>query len=164
MITYDRLKELLCYSPKTGEFTWKVAASRRVKPGTVAGRESNGYIQIQLDGIRYYAHRLAWLHQYGKMPEQDIDHVNQKRADNRISNLREVNKSENMQNQSVKGRNTKSGLLGVSPHQGKFLARIVSKGIKHHIGCYDTAEEAHKAYLSAKQKLNSRKTSSAQQR
>ncbi|MDA6380520.1 HNH endonuclease signature motif containing protein [Escherichia coli] len=68
---------------------------------------------IMINGKAYPAHRLAWLIVYGTMPDGFIDHINRVRTDNRISNLRLVTHSENMQNRKIQ-KNNKSGYRGVS--------------------------------------------------
>ena len=50
------------------------------------------------DQKKYLTHRLVWLFHYGYFPENDIDHINRNKADNRLKNLREISHSCNMQN------------------------------------------------------------------
>ena len=155
MLTQQRLKELLDYDPDTGVFRWKIARqSRRI--GTVAGGTSgNGYRQIMLYGKMYKVHRLAWLFVHGEFPTGDLDHVNRDRQDNRIANLRIASKSENQWNRSLDKDNT-SGFMGVSWHKKdkKWRARIQAHKKNRHLGNFDTPEEAHEAYLAAKNELH----------
>ena len=53
-------------------------------------------------------------------------------------------------------RNNRSGLKGVWPHKltGRFGARIQHLGIRYHLGYYDTAEAAARAYDEAAQRLH----------
>ena len=88
-LTAERLRELLSYSPETGLFYWRVSKGS-VAAGTQAGNPGvRGYIVIRIDGVPHYAHRLAWLHVHGEHPTGEIDHRNNNRADNSISNLRQ---------------------------------------------------------------------------
>ena len=48
-----------------------------------------GYISGQLLGKIYKEHRLIWLLNTGTWPEDQLDHINGVRDDNRIENLRE---------------------------------------------------------------------------
>jgi hypothetical protein len=92
---------------------------------------------------------------YGKWPEGEIDHINGNKADNRICNLRDVDRSTNQQNAKKAQSNNKSaGLLGVSLHKSrnKFRAQITYDKKRHHIGYFDTAELAYAAYLSEKRR------------
>lgn len=113
MLTKERLQELLIYNTVTGIFTWKVNRRGTAKAGTVAGRPNNkGYIDISIDGKRYKAHRLAWLYITGSWPENQIDHINRIRDDNRLANLRDVTQSENLRNCGV-SKSTASGIKNV---------------------------------------------------
>lgn len=154
-LTVERLRELLDYDPDTGLFTWRVRTRNSVKFGDVAGCfSSTGYWQIQIDGRKHRAHRLAWLYVTGEWPTSDLDHINGIRDDNRIANLRAATRSENGQNQREPQSHNKVGYLGVHSHQGKFRAIIILDGKKKHIGCFPTPEAAHAAYLEAKRRLH----------
>lgn len=154
-LTQEVLKENLNYDPNTGIFTRR-HSFRVCTAGDVAGF-SNGkknYIRIKLLGDRFLAHRLAWLYVYGTWPENQIDHINCDKTDNRICNLRVVNQFENMQNRiSPPLRNT-SGYLGVSKHRKKWRAQIRANNVHINIGTFATPEEAHNAYLEAKRRLH----------
>lgn len=151
-----RLRELLVYEPDTGLFRWR-ARRRGYKVGAIAGsRQNRGYWKIRVDGSDYLAHRLAWLYEHGSWPVDQIDHINGVRDDNRLSNLRAATIAENNQNAALRSDNC-SGFTGVGFHRraGKFRARIVPPGGKEvHLGLYETAEEAHAAYLAARAGLH----------
>ena len=53
-------------------------------------------------------------------------------------------------------KNNKSGYRGVSLNKrtNRYAADITFKGKQHHLGEFDTAEEAHDAYLKAKEELH----------
>lgn len=159
-ISAARLRELLNYDPDTGVFTWLRPTGRRAKPGATAGSiQGRGYLGIRIHGVKYLAHRLAWLYQCGVWPDGDIDHINGDRCDNRIVNLRRAARSTNIQNlRSAKSHN-KTGFLGVVLDSSrktarKYAARIVYGGKQHHLGYYNTPEEAHAVYLEAKRRLH----------
>ena len=101
MLTQHTLKEHLSYNPETGVFTNnKNKPGRGGGVGSVAGNTTNkkNYVIIKLLGRKYYAHRLAWLFYYGEWPQNEIDHINNNKLDNRIINLRDVTHWENQQN------------------------------------------------------------------
>lgn len=152
MITQERLKQLVYYDERTGNFTFKVNKGIR-KVGMVAGSAvGGGYWRIRLDGREYKAHRLAWFYVHGKWPVQDLDHINLNKRDNRISNLRLATETENNANQSLTSRNT-SGFKGVTWHAKcqKWQASVKVKGRNRYLGLFDRAEDAHSAYVQAAQ-------------
>lgn len=157
-LTATILRNALSYSPETGEFRWLVRSAYRVNVGDLAGANNgSGYVLIQLNGRKHKAHRLAWLHFYGEFPGGEIDHINGIRSDNRISNLRDVTKAHNQQNQRRAHKNKRScARLGVGFYKanGKWRARINVCGKQRHLGFYESESEAYSAYLSAKAELH----------
>jgi hypothetical protein len=138
----DELKELLSYDKDTGVFVW-IKPRQGVRTGVAIGTSNGlGYLRIRFKGKSYYAHRLAWLYMYGYMPKQ-IDHINGNPSDNRISNLRECNQTQNMCNKKVSSAN-KSGVKGVSyaMHAKKWKVQIQLNGKNKHIGYFDDFEFA----------------------
>jgi len=158
MITRDELRQFLNYDPKTGLFTWAVGR-RGVSAGSKAGwKNDSGYLLIGLQGRKgrsYRAHQLAWLWMTGNWPEQQIDHKNGLRADNRWGNLRLADQTLNSQNiRRAKSHNT-VGVLGVrKTPNGRFAAGIVVAKRHMHLGTFDTAEQAHATYVLAKRQLH----------
>jgi hypothetical protein len=156
-LTADRVRELLAYSPDTGIFTRRISLSPRSHVGKQAGsRSSSGYLQIRVDSTRYLAHRLAWLHTFGVWPNGVIDHINGVKNDNRLANLRDVAPYVNSQNQKIAQSRNMSGLLGAhyQARSDRYLAHIVVDGTKKHLGSFETAEQAHAAYIEAKRRLH----------
>ena len=153
-ITAERARQVLDYEVKTGIFTWRVH-TRNTKVGQQAGTlKARGYVVISIGRKLTAAHRLAWLFYYGVWPTFGIDHINGNRSDNRICNLRDFPQSYNLQNQRQARKDSKSGFLGVSPNRSKWAASIHINGVKTHLGTFDSMEEAHLAYLSAKRRLH----------
>jgi hypothetical protein len=78
---------------------------------------------------------------------REVDHVNKNKLDNRKTNLRICNRSENNSNK-LKYRNNKSGYKGVDFYAplNKYRAQIKKDGKKIHIGYYDSPLEAASAY------------------
>ena len=139
MITQQRLKQLLDYDPTTGIFTWKVRRGGSAKAGSVAGcKKFDGYNYIKIDDKPCAAHRLAWLFIHGKFPNDQIDHINGVRDDNRIENLRDVDQFTNARNIAKRNDNT-SGITGVCWHKvrNKWESRINIDGRKLHLGLFD---------------------------
>lgn len=155
-----RVRELFHYDEKTGVFTRKVRLAQRHKAGDradflITKGNNAGYRRISFDSKRYMAHRVAWLYVHGCWPQYDIDHVNGIKGDNQIINLRDVPNRINRQNLHKRhGKNTASGLLGVTPHQGKWRSRLIINGLQMELGCFETRDEAQEAYLVAKRKYH----------
>lgn len=142
----------LSYNSETGIFTWNKNVSN-MSIGDVAGtKNSNGHVQIRVDGKRIFAHKLAWAFVYGEFPDGIIDHINGIRDDNRICNLRIVTISENAHNQRKPHGRTKSGYLGVSwvSSRKKWQAGLAINGKYKFLGLFDDPKVAHEAYLSGK--------------
>lgn len=154
-ITAEEARQLLDYDAETGALTWRVGR-KRARAGNVAGTpHSKGYIQIRIYGKPYLAHRLAWLITHGAWPENQIDHINGERDDNRLVNLRPATPAENLRN-AKRQRNNTSGFKGVSWHKPskRWQAQIAVNGRTIHVGCFSTPEEAHAAYCKAAEKLH----------
>ena len=147
-LTTERLKQLLNYDSRSGLFTWEIKASSRAMPGGRAGTvRTDGYLEIQIDGTRFMAHRLAWFYMNGTWPREFLDHINRNRSDNTYANLRECSASQNQYNRPT-NRNNSTGLKGVTfkKKENVWVAKIGIDGKSHRIGQYLTAEAAHEAY------------------
>jgi hypothetical protein len=156
MLTADRLRELLDYNPTTGIFTWVRKRRPRIQAGDVAGTmKARWYVIIEIDGKKFFAHRLAWLYVHGEWPSSDLDHVDTVKSHNWIANLRLATKTQNNANSHARGHN-KSGLKGVNwfPRAGKWRAAIRFAGKNKHLGLFTTPEAAHAAYIDAAKRLH----------
>lgn len=168
MITYERLHEVLDYNPETGVFRWKKIKHNYINDGDVAGcLDKSGYVYICFKGKNLLAHRLAFLYMEGYLPENDVDHINRNRSDNRWSNLREVSRSCNIKNRG-KQRNNTSGVTGVCWHKttSKWTARIQDGKRTIFLGYFDSIIHAAKARFLAELETgfkNCSRTSSARE-
>lgn len=146
-----RLRELLLYDPRSGEFFYRVRTTNSVCVGDIAGTiHRTGYRMICIDRRKYLAHRLVWLYVNGEWPRHQVDHIDGDKLNNRITNLRDVSVTVNQQNQRKAGRRNKTGFLGVTLNGGRFKATIVIDGKQKYLGSYAKPEIAHAAYLDAK--------------
>lgn len=148
--------ETISYNPVDGTFRWSVA-----RPGCRIGAKAGsisiyGYIVIRLGRQSVRAHRLAWFLSYGAWPDGEIDHINSDKTDNRPENLRVVDRAGNSQNRRKAHRDSAHGFLGASWNRqhGRWQAKIMANGRRHHLGYFDTPEAAHAAHVSAKQHLH----------
>lgn len=160
-LTAARVREVLDYDPCTGVFVWKtrVGSGRGIAnwnpkyAGKPAGRVDNyGYVQIGIGGRLYRAHRLAWLHVHGDFPNLHVDHIDRNRSNNAIANLRLATHGQNHANRAG-GKNSVSGIKGVTPLRQKWRAVITVDGRKRSLGTFATKEGASAAYADAARRL-----------
>ena len=106
----------------------------REYPGVIY---NNGYVRVivffQGERFKIWKHRLVFFLVHRRFPKE-IDHLNGIKTDNRIENLREVNRSENEANKLRKWKkNPDSGLPGITKSnmvfQTKFRRRRLSSSI-----------------------------------
>ena len=84
-----------------------------------------------------------------------IDHKDGNTLDNRKSNLRRCNRTENNRNRKISKVNT-SGYKGVDfcKSNKKYQARIAVDNVRIHLGYFKTPEEAYAAYCEASNKYH----------
>lgn len=155
MLTQEELKLWLDYDHETGIFRWARVNSNRVYKGRIAGtiRKGSPYVTIAISRKFYYAHRLAWLYVYGEWPTMSIDHADRNPSNNAISNLRLATFTQNSWNKLVDPR-SKTGLKGVWVQGRRFAAYIGSGRKRIRLGLFDTAQDAHKAYIKAAREMH----------
>jgi hypothetical protein len=95
-----------------------------------------------------YMHRV--LMQLTAFDGKQVDHIDGNKANNRRSNLRLCNPSQNHANVGPNKRN-KSGYKGVCFHKrfNKWTASIAADGKIKHLGYFSTPEAANTAYCDA---------------
>lgn len=134
-----------------GVIRWKRKTGRSTQIGKEIGvNNGKGYLTFKFNGRRLKVHRVIWELHNGKIPDgMEIDHINHKRDDNRIENLRIVSRDDNMRNKSIY-KNSSSGYCGVCLRSsGKWFAYIQNKSKQVSLGQFDTIEEAVSARLEA---------------
>ena len=147
MITQEKIKELFDYD--SGNLLRKTKTSNRVKVGDVVGSISkSGYIKTGIDNKTHLVHRLIWIWHNGEIDNNLLlDHINQDKVDNRIENLRLVNRQENSWNRQAKG-------AYFDKRCGLWQSKIQTKSGRISLGYFDTEEKAHDAYINAKNKYH----------
>lgn len=140
---FDFLFEYLRYNETKGEFTWIKRPNKNIHLHTRAGtKNSAGYRVISLFGKRYLEHRLAWFFVHGEMPKHEIDHINQIRDDNRISNLRQVTRSENQRNKTRKDSRVDEVGIWWCRRRKRYIAEITLNGKKVYQKSFKDIDEA----------------------
>lgn len=149
-ISQDDLKKLVSYDADTGKFTL-TESGLPVKET----KDSKGYVIVSINRRTYSAHRLAWLYVHGRLPKEQIDHINRIKDDNRLVNLREATNAQNAQNRDLYSTNS-SGYVGVSFNKKsqKYEAYITLNGKRYRLGHHELAEDAANAYKQAKDCLH----------
>jgi len=144
-LTEEYVKSRILYDEQTGEVRWLNGPRKDQKIACIG---NHGYIVIRLQKKLYLLHRIVWLYMTGSWPQEEIDHKDNVRTNNRWANLRECSHRQNTQNKSPHGKLSK----GVIYTDGKFRASIYC-GRVFRLGNFDTEEEASKAYIEAAKKL-----------
>ena len=148
------------YDPKTGVMTWKpkplaikdaLRWNARYANKECGTNDDHGYRRILFRfergrTFKIRTHRLAWFIIHGEPPKGEIDHINQDKLDNRISNLRDVCRSKNQRNGTRKCNNT-SGVTGVTWHKQrqKWCAQVSVNGKHNHVGLFENIADAESA-------------------
>lgn len=145
--TIESLKEILDYDPNNGFFYWKVSRGSARSGKKTGWKDTTGYIRIRAFKKLYHAHRLAYAFMKNEWPENNVDHINRIRDDNRWCNLRPASQSQNCGNQSL-SRSNKSGYKGVSYIKSHklFRAEITCRGRAMTLGYFKSAHDAGMAY------------------
>ena len=161
-----------CFRYENGKLFWLVRPREHFKRDSAWVRFNNRYSGTEAGSLNKPRNRwkvyfrkthsihpcrynIVWAMHYGEWPKK-LDHKNRNSQDDRIENLRESTTSQNNANATKRADNT-SGYKGVSYRKDmeKWRARITVNGSKKILGYYDTAEDAHLAYVeSAKEHFN----------
>lgn len=115
----------------------------RMKAGVPAGTPNKaGYLRVTLFQKQEYVHRLIFF-MFNNYWPKEIDHIDRDVTNNRIENLRESTRSQNMAN-----RSSSNAFRGIQSNGSSYTARIGNPFTRktEYIGSYPTAEDAAKAY------------------
>ena len=153
ILTQEYLNSLFEY--KDGKLFNKIYRNRNSKQGQESGHlQSDGYIRLVINKKAYLIHRIIYFIEYGYIPKE-LDHIDNNRANNRIENLRPVNRSENMQNRKV-AKNNCSGTKGVcwNKRHSKWNCYIYLKKKKIDFGFFDDLDLASLISIEARVKYH----------
>ena len=120
-----RMKKNYTYDAKSG----RLISSRlgRAIKGKKLGKKGYLCVNCLIDKrqVYVYLHHAVWAICKGCWPEQQIDHINGNKGDNRIENLREVSGSENKMNTLYPWKpNKDTGLPGVYKKKGGYRIEV----------------------------------------
>ena len=170
----DLLRDIFKYDPESGKLyhkfrTEEVCLKLRLVfrvvsnwdtwnkkyAGRVIGqkRADGGYVPVRVLGELLYLHRIVFAIVHGRWPDEEIDHRNRKRGDNRIENIREATPSQNMVNRkSIRKEYT--SYRGVYFGKTEFYSQIQFEGVLYRLGSFSSELEAAKAYDKAAKDLH----------
>ena len=158
MYDYELLNKLIDYNEVTGELKWKLRSGTRgsnrfntMYAGNIAThKDRNGYLGLSIGGDWYIAHRVAWVIHHGSIDGKlQIDHINHKRDDNRVDNMRLVTRGENSKNR-LPNKNTEY-CVGVTYRKDRYVFTVkisVDKKV-YRLGNYKSLFDAACARKSA---------------
>jgi hypothetical protein len=130
------------YDPETGNIYG-------LKGNLITRKDKQGYIKFGTTRKwRYsiYGHHFAWYIIYGNVDFEMLDHINRIKDDNRISNLRISNPSQNGLNKPAMG-------YCWDKERGKWRASIYLNGKYIFLGRFDNELDAKEVYENYKTKL-----------
>ena len=107
---------------------------------------SRGYIRIMIGRKLCHTHRLIMIAFVGES-DQQVDHINRIKTDNRFENLRYCTHSENQLN-----RYYVDNAKGYRWKKNKWEAQIRINNKTKHLGRFEKEEDAHQAFLDARLK------------
>lgn len=139
---------------KTGDKVFNRRVAGNIAGTTKKGKNKNGYKEIHIKGKIISAHKLTWYLYYGVWPDKEIDHIDHDRGNNKISNLRLVDRS--TQNRSAcRRKDNTSGHTGVywCKTANKWLSIINYDKKTYQLGRFENIEDAIKARLEAEIKF-----------
>lgn len=170
MISIDDLRALVEMNPKTGLLTWRVRpvrffsdSPRNDAKSLCAGwnkrwagkpafntPDQKGYLRGKLFNVKLRAHQVAFALANGHWPEDQVDHENGVRSDNKPVNLRDASNLENSRNRKISSKNT-TGHAGVHVNRkdGLYWATIRAGGKQILLGRFKELSDAVEARSNA---------------
>lgn len=148
-LIYDYLHNTYIY--KDGNLIRK--DNKKMLMGTICGNTTKLLftVSFRVGDIKRnwpYSHLIYIYHH--KIKPDYISQINGNHADCRIENLREINHSQMMMESDLRVKN-KHGYKGVVQDNKRFGARLWMGNSYKYISWHNSPEEAHAAYLKAKE-------------
>ncbi len=124
-------------------------------------KNQSGYYQVILykNGKRkaFKVHTLVAIVFLNHKPDGThnmvVDHLNEIKTDNRVSNLRITNHRDNVA-RSVKNQSSKYVGVCWNKNAKKWISQITINGINTYLGLFDDEKDAHEKYLEKLKELN----------
>jgi len=126
-----------------GKYKWNLSKGVRDKIGYARRYSRGNYPKRRA----IYLHKEIYRHYYGAIPKDHVvDHINRNSLDNRIANLRAVDKYDNAFNSK---KSNKLGHRGIAKVSNGYTARIAYKGDRIYLGYFRYKKDAIAAYKEA---------------
>jgi len=140
MITQKLVQSLFGYS--YGNLIRKVRTSSNTNIGEIVGCINNvGYSVVSVENKLYLVHRIIFLWHHGYLPENDVDHIDRNKSNNKIENLREISHRCNSRNTKIYSHNT-SGITGVTANGDSWVAQIHIDKHNNYLGRFKNFDDA----------------------
>jgi len=152
MFSAEEIRSAFRYDPETGIVYRKMKGGVEKRASFFA--KLQGRNRVTYKSTKMYAYRVAWAIHFGVWPTREIDHINGDSSDDRIVNLRDVDRSTNQENLRRAKATNAIGVLGVSKSGNRFFATVHAHGNSKYLGSFMNAEDAHNAYIEAKRKYH----------
>lgn len=155
-VEYEIDNYLFQYSPDTGMLYRRLPTSNEWKECPKHPWAGDKYRKVTINQKKYYQHRLIWKIMTGDWPNI-IDHINGDKLDNRWENLRNVSYRDNLNNTKRHRNGRLPGTRRRNENRNltkRWQSLISINGTCIYLGDYLTEQEAHEAYLTAREKYN----------
>jgi len=142
MTTIDRSE--FHYDIETGKLYRYCKSTYNTTMREVGTKLSLGYLKFNYHGKTRLVHRFIWYLCFGYFPTE-LDHIDRDKTNNRIKNLRECTRSQNMHH-IISSVVPKSGFRGVTMNGNGWKAQVYKNGKRLYFGTFATPREAAIAY------------------
>lgn len=134
------------YDPKKGTLTYKWLPRKKSLIGKTLNPSvaASGYRYVMVGRKCFYHHVICFCMGNGAtlLANEEVDHKDLCRLNDKLENLRLASKSDNMKNRRCFSNNKLGQKCIHVCKNGKFRVAVSSKGKRTHVGYFDTLEEA----------------------
>lgn len=117
-------------------------------------KTEKGYGLITDSGMQKRVHRWAWEQHNGRIPDgMDVDHTCWNKSCANIKHLRLATNTENVSYRESANVNSVSGIRNVYRYGDRWRVQVKKDRVPHHIGIFDSIEEAAEVAEQARQEL-----------
>lgn len=116
------LKSMFSYCD-SGNLIYTKARGSKSAGSVLCCGGSQEYKRCVINGVHYLLHRIIWKFHHG-YDAQEVDHADQDKSNNKIENLRECTRSQNMKNRTYSKGASKFFGVSFRPSTGKWYAEI----------------------------------------